>query len=298
MIPRPPSSSLFPYTTLFRSLGMAVDDFDQDGKQDAVSANFDESTITIQFGDGSGGWNGRTDVLAGSYPQFATTGDVNGDGKPDVVTADQSGMVTVFLNQGNRAFSPGTSYGVDLSAGNAFQVVIRDVNGDLRPDLIAIGNDTGLCVLLANGDGTFQAATRFATSSHPRALTAGDFDGDTNLDFITANDDNTLSVFLGLGDGTFRPRADYTLDVLPRTLRTEDLNQDGKQDLVVGAGVLASAGLRVLLGRGDGTFGQATPVNSGNMIRFAIGDLNGDGKLDVVGITGSYSNEMLTVLRG
>jgi hypothetical protein len=132
------------------------------------------------------------------------------------------------------------------------------------------------------------------TSSYPRSLTAGDFDGDTIEDFVTANGDRTLSVFLGVGDGTFRPRADYILDVQPLTVRSEDLNGDGSQDLMIGTG-----GLLVLLGRGDGTFGPATPVTSANMVWFAIGDLNGDSKLDVVGLTGTtFTGTTLSVLLG
>src|SRR5262245_59284040 len=55
-----------------------------------------------------------------------------------------------------------------------------DFNGDGRPDL-AITNQTepgGLCVLLANADGTFQPAQSYAAGDEAMAVTAADFNGD------------------------------------------------------------------------------------------------------------------------
>src|SRR3712207_9011208 len=51
---RPPRSTLFPYTTLFRSPGaVAIGDVTDDGRPDVVTANLDGG-VTVLRGAGSG----------------------------------------------------------------------------------------------------------------------------------------------------------------------------------------------------------------------------------------------------
>src|SRR5262249_36292780 len=83
-------------------------------------------------------------------------------------------------------------------------VAAADVNGDGVPDLV-VTNDfaNNVSVLLANGDGTYQAAVNFSTGMHPVSITVADFDGDGILDLVVANaESGDVSVLLGKGDGT------------------------------------------------------------------------------------------------
>ena len=80
--------------------GAAAADIDGDGKTDLVLGVATGSEIVVAFGDGSGGFDeGRSMRLrAGEGPGYAEVGDLNSDGRPDIVTADyDSGTLSVLL---------------------------------------------------------------------------------------------------------------------------------------------------------------------------------------------------------
>ncbi len=136
----------------------------------------------------------------------------------------------------------------------------------------------------------FAAARSFIAGNSPWFVVTGDFNRDGKQDTAIANfTSNNISIMLGNGDGTLQPAVNYTVGYEPSFMVAADFNGDGKLDLAVAssgcspcaAGDLPG-GIWVLLGNGDGTF--RTPVNAvpGNASQFAVGDLNGDGKLDLV----------------
>jgi hypothetical protein len=119
----------------------------------------------------------------------------------------------------------------------------------------------------------------------------GDFNGDGRLDLAVANDN--VSVLLGNGDGTFQVAQNYPVGSYPSSVVVGDVNGDGVPDLVVTSGtwrddfITASGTVRVLLGKGDGTF-RAFPAShvsyvAGDFVSsVVVGDFNGDGWLDAV----------------
>src|SRR5262249_10084210 len=79
-----------------------------------------------------------------------------------------------------------------------------------------------------------------------------------------------------------------------------DLNGDGHPDLVTVNDGYNVPGVSVVLSDGHGGFGTRTDSATGpNPQGLVLGDLNGDGKLDIVTVNSDYTNKAnLSVLLG
>jgi hypothetical protein len=147
-------------------------------------------------------------------------------------------------------------------------------------------------VLVGNGDGTFQTARNFSAGTVPLSVAVADFNGDGVADLAVANgESNNVSVLLGNGDGTFQAAVNYATGANPDSVAVGDFNGDGIPDLVVanaGNSPYTDSSVSVLLSNGDGTFRAAVNYVAGAYpTSVAVGDLNGDGLLDLaVAFTG------------
>ena len=229
-------------------------------------------------------------------------GDFNGDGKPDLLISNEcvsdadctQGTVAVLLGNGD-----GTYQSALVSSTKAVlaSVTIGDFNRDGRLD-VAVDNacpDTACTsgsvnILLGNGDGTFQPAVAYPSGGNAFSVEAGDINGDGKLDVIIVNGSNSAGVLLGNGDGTFKP-------VIPVTTSTSgnsavflgEFNGDNRLDLAVVTNICdlsseCTRSVNVLLGNGDGSFGPPVGNQSSTGLdsqAVALGDVNGDGKLDL-----------------
>ena len=232
----------------------------------------------------------------GSNAVSVAAADLNGDGKPDLVAANQDnpdyfGSVGVLLGNGDGTFQPAITY--DSGGGQPLSLAVADVNRDGKQDVLVVN----LCadfdcqgigsvgVLLGNGDGTFQKTAPF-DSVGQIAIAVADLNGDGNGDVVVSGMHfglNIVGVHLGNGDGTFGPGVIYdAAGDTTRAVAVADVNGDGKPDVV--AASLASSNVSVLLGNGDGTLQSAVSYGSGGSGAFAVAvtDVNGDGMLDVL----------------
>jgi len=181
------------------------------------------------------------------------------------------------------------------SGNGANAVVSADVNGDGFSDLI-VATNSGVSVLLNNGDGTFAAAVNYATDGPlSNSVAVADVNGDGIPDLVVTNmclDTTTckgVSVLLGVGDGTFLPAVNYDTGGLETgAVAVGDVNGDGAPDLILTSNcqdhTCADGWLTILLNQNDGkgTFGKPIEVLATKSGPVAVGDVNGDGKLDLV----------------
>ena len=229
------------YPTGTGPTSVAVGDLSGDGKPDLATANSgtDEhpgATVSVLVNRGDGSFQAKLDYLAGDRPASVAIGDLNGDRKLDLVTAnsgteDNAGRtVSVLLNRGDGSFQAKLDYPAGNRPGS---VAIADVNGDSRSDIVT-ANYAGntVSVLAGNGDGTFQARLNYPTGKGPISVAVSDLNGDGKPELATANfDANTVSVLVNRGDGSFQAKHDYRSDFNPAWITIGDLNGDGKPEL-------------------------------------------------------------------
>jgi hypothetical protein len=268
--------------------GVALGDLNGDGRLDIAAIDYEmgnAGAVQVLLGKGDGTFAAAVAYAVGRDPRVVAIGDLNGDGKLDLAVANFGTYdVSVLLNVGNGKFGAAVSNHADT---NTTGVAISDLNGDGKLDLAA-SNSNGLdvSVLLGNGNGTFVAPMNYPVGNDPRFVVIGDLNGDGKADLAVPNRlDNTVSVLLNKGNGTFAAAVNYKVDAQPSSVAFGDFNGDGKLDMAVTAPVGGGmAGfVDVLIGKGDGTFAASVAYAAkGEPAAVALGDLNGDGKLDIV----------------
>jgi hypothetical protein len=284
-------------------------DFNGDGILDL--ANCGGSTVSIFLGNGDGTFQSHVDyATGGSDSGWLAAADFNGDGKLDLAVSNGYGggppvpTVSVLLGKGDGTFQPHVDYN---TGGQPYSVTSAEVNGDGKADLIMATAANSVAVLLGNGDGTFSASADYVAGSVPMSVTAGDFDGDGKLDLATANRaDNTVSVFLANGSGTFLPAVSYTVGSSPRAIIAADLNGDKRDDLIVADESCtyifppcstSGGSVSILMANSDGTFQPAVPIAvKGFPVSVAVGDFNGDGKVDLAVANGNSPGTVSVLL--
>ena len=273
--------------------GVAAD-FNGDGWPDIIAATANlQGTDTILFGSPGGRFFAHRTKVSSVGPTISVAADLNGDGALDLVLASHEGAegnrIAVVLGRGDGTFGPERILHNDL-APMMSSVAVADVDGDGRPDVIVAGTDFRgngyLLTYKGGGDGDFFRSSFLAVPSM-FSLVVGDFNGDGKPDVAGVSQENML-VFVGRGDGTFASSQTiaFPKDQPAFTLVAADFDGDGRLDLVLTTYDLPAGKtgeLRLLHGRGDGTFDVGTAMLLNTLPdRLTAADLDGDGRVDLV----------------
>jgi hypothetical protein len=286
--------------------GLAVGDFNGDGKPDLAVTDDVNKQVVVYLNSGNGSFSSpitTTIQMGGLGAGAIVAGDFNEDGKLDLIVGTVSGsQANIFLaGNGDGTFTQGQTLPGSFGF---FSAAVADINQDSHLDLIAGGNGT-LYVFLGDGHGNFTLQP-FTNQQGPSniflGVVAGDFNNDSKIDFLaTAFSANNLRYFAGNGDGTFAtPSTLGNSNIFnPQFLSSADFNGDGKRDLLLGSADVAL----IIFGNGDGTFQLnntpllATPIPVGTIPTTAgppvvgAADMDGDGKVDAV-VSDSVSNSI------
>jgi len=321
-------------TGAFEGRGVAVGDFNGDGKPDIAVASFCLSStdcsssspgaVSILLGNGDGTFKTATVNGSGGASAFnVVAADLDGDGKPDLAVVNRctlsnctssigTGVVGVLLNKGDGTFQTAVPYNSTGYSGQA--VAVGDVNGDGKPDLVEVDqcrvygsckdNSSPVSVFLGVRDGTFQSAQQYLTGGQPAySVALGDLNGDGKLDIAVANQCVTpttctsttnggVAVLLNQGDGTFQDAVIYTASGTTTSwVDIGDVDGDGHPDVVAvnycadpADSSCAAGSVDLMLGNGDGTLQvpQTYPAGGAGSYMASVADANGDGRLDLV----------------
>ncbi len=274
-----------PYT-----ISVTAADFNADGKIDLAAANNggDINDVSILLGNGDGTFADAVALnVSDTYPRSIASGDLNADGKPDLVLTSEDeflgGYLNVLLGNGDGSFAA-TTYGP--YDGQLLAPVVADVSGDGRVDVIvAAWQSNTVKVFLGDGTGALGEPTDFPTtfidSYGPDSIAVGDFNTDAVLDLVTTTSDGIVGMLLGNGDGTFQLTRDFSMDGAG-SATASDVNADGKLDLVL-TNRTSSGAVSVLLGDGHGglsTTPVTTSTGAGSPSSLVLADFNGDGRPD------------------
>jgi predicted NUDIX family NTP pyrophosphohydrolase len=280
---------------------VAIGDVNGDREPDLATANLAEGTVSVLLNGGDGRFGAPLDYAAGGEIGAASSvavGDLNGDGKPDLVTSnDQLNTISVLPNKGDGSFSPN----IDHRTGTApYAVAIGDLNGDGNRDLVTANFDAStISVFLNRGEGIFAVRDDYRTTANPFSVVIGDLNGDARPDLVTANmntNGKTVSVLLNTGSGRFGVRRDYRGGNDPYAVALGDLNGDRRPDLATANSDADAKTVSVLLNRGGGRFDAKLDYPAGSdPWAVAIGDLTGDGKADLAAAN-AYANTVSVLM--
>jgi hypothetical protein len=290
-------------------VALAAGDLNGDGLSDLVVVEGGCGEVFVYLQNAAGGFGPAPDyeLTSGMGPSAVQLVDVDGDGRLDIVVANQySGDVSVFRNVAGTGFAPesrfraGTGlFSVGTAAGMlavrsrlapAGLVAGKFAAGDPVDLVVADSGANSLALLRGDGAGGFFNAEQppsLATGRQPTVVVAGRFMNGPYLDLAVLNrESGDISIFLGDGHGGFTEKAArdangqpirLSAGFVPTGLAAYDIDGDGKLDLLVGN---EFGDVLILRGNGDGTFEPYRRAEQ--KVALAVADLTGKGTNDFI----------------
>lgn len=226
-----------PTLTITRPISALLGNLNGDASPDLFVVSWSASASAALPGSPSGIFGATTAVPTQPSAYDAALGDLNGDGKLDVVIANHAfgppgTTLSVRLGDGAGSFTsaPDVTVGSQPSA-----VALGDVNGDGLLDAVCANElSNTISILAGDGAGGFSSRLDVATGNAPFDVAIGDVNGDGRADIVAVNStDGTVSVYPSNCTGGFHPRLDFAVGSAPRHVAIADLDQDGYGDMVV-----------------------------------------------------------------
>lgn len=259
-------------------------DFNGDGRADQVTIAQNPGEVLIWRATGSTSLQGYKTVhgIAGQ-PEAIACGDLNGDGRQDLVVADLTGNVWVLFGKTGTSFDPPRSF---PAGAGARSLALADVTGDGRLDAV-VATSSGVQLLVGAGAAGFSSPSQIVAQTGLGLVCAGELNGDGLSDLVVispatnGSTAGTAQILYATGQGLFQAGASVALGASPNAAALRDIDRDGVADLVVTNG--AENDVSIFPGRRGQAFAPVRRFPTGlNSYGLVVADLNGDGCLDIV----------------
>jgi len=273
----------------YQPVALLTNDFNGDGNLDmAVSDALGNTAIFLGNGDGT--FNQLTPFQTTANGIFLVSGDINQDGKLDLITAGTdlgNSSADVYLGNGDGTFTHTQTLAAFSGVGNP---ALGDFDHDGTLDL-ALPDGEAVDVFFGNGDGTFQAGVSFPTNVTSNSVIVADIDRDGKFDLVT----NGLSLLHNAGDGVFSDHQNLVVGGNSYNIAMGDFNGDFSPDVAMLDVVGGQTNVDVLRsGRGHFDTPTSFPSGSSTGLGLGVADFNNDGFLDLVD-TSDFASPALSV---
>lgn len=228
-------------------------DIDGDGLKDLVTINNGAAIISVQRNAritnliNTNSFETRTDLSVASNPNGLSYGDLDRDGKLDLVTANfSSNNVSIFKNISTPGSINSSSFAtrIDVSTGlntGPVSVLLHDVNEDGWVDMIVANSLNNTIAIYRNtstvGSISFAVPLNYASNSSPRTMVIDDINNDNKPDLLVTNQGSSnFSLFQNNSTSStinFLSKVDFATGNGPWGIATGDINGDGKVDVAV-----------------------------------------------------------------
>ncbi len=228
--------------------------------QTFISENIDN--VGVLLNDGAGAFSlAETVRFDHPHPRLwdITAGDVDGDGRTDIVVDQSTGLVNFLLNRGGGSFE--NAFSITLGEEHDLSDVrLVDLDGDGKLDLVVADNGDpldlddaggGVAIFRNRGGGRFEQIVFVVGGDTPTSIAVGDYDADGRPDVAIAhNRSDDVMILFNQGPNTFAATQRFPVGDGPTSVMAADFNGDGRLDLAVAHMISGAVGLHFNDGTG------------------------------------------------
>ncbi len=277
---------------------LLVADINGDTLDDVVLSTYDQplfSNRRLMLYPGTlGGLFGPAEVLVSDPGPGLIAGDLNGDGRIDLISGRSAGELDIRLQSLDGTLGdPRPTPTPHVSAGT---LILADIDHDGHLDLLNQAphalSATDLTRSFGDGEGGFGPTYTGLDGDHPESIASfrrthlADFDGDGQLDLLTVMDNSSwFSLRAGRAGRDFAPETlvDVGTSSLAMEVALGEVTGDGLIDLILAIRVSGGPDrIEVHAGLGDFTFASPVLTVVDDADTLDVIDLTGDGLDDLV----------------